>query len=181
MCTLRAQEVAPDQGQGIDAGSAELDLFVFDESAHEFGARVLRLCPVGRLLGRQQHAALDLDQHRRHQQVFAGQLEVVSADLCDVFQVLACDAGQRDVEDVEVLLADEVQQQVQRAFESLEKDLERVRRDVQVMRHPEQRLAIQSGHRYLVDHLRGRRRCLSRQPRGRCRRTHSAQVFDWYT
>jgi hypothetical protein len=93
--------------------------------------------------------ALDLDEHRRHQQVLAGQLEVVLADLVDVGQVLARHAGQRDVEDVEVLLADQVQQQVQRAFEGLEEDLQRIRRDVQVLRHAKQRLAVQARHGHL--------------------------------
>jgi hypothetical protein len=65
----------------------------------------------------------------------AGQLQVALADLLDVVQVLARHAGQRDVEDVEVLLADQVQQQVQRAFEGLQEDLQRVGRDVQVLRH----------------------------------------------
>ena len=73
------------------------------------------------------------------------------ADLLDVVQVLARHVGQRDVEDVEVLLADQVQQQVQRALEGLEEDLQRVGRDVQVLRQREQRLAVQAGHRHLVD------------------------------
>jgi hypothetical protein len=42
-------------------------------------------------------------------------------------------SGHRDVEDVQVLPADQVQQQVERAFERLEDDFERVRRDVQVL------------------------------------------------
>jgi hypothetical protein len=62
----------------VEPGGGELDLLVLHQAAHEFGARVLGLAAVGALLRRQQHAALDLDQHRRHQQVFAGQLEVVA-------------------------------------------------------------------------------------------------------
>jgi hypothetical protein len=38
----------------------------------------------------------------------------------------------RDIEDVQVLLADQVQQQVERAFEGFEENLQRVRRDVQI-------------------------------------------------
>jgi septation ring formation regulator EzrA len=60
-------------------------------------------------------------------------------------------------------LADQVEQQVQRALEGLEEDLERVRRDVQVLRQLEQRLAVQAGHRDLVDDVgRGRRRLVER-------------------
>ena len=61
--------------------------------------------PSAVLLRRQQHARLDLDQHRRHQQVVAGELEVGAPDLLDVGQVLPGHARHRDVEDVEVLLA----------------------------------------------------------------------------
>src|SRR5690606_14873446 len=39
-----------------------------------------------------------------------------------------------NVEDVDVLLADQVQQQVERTFEGLEENLQRIRRDVQVQR-----------------------------------------------
>jgi hypothetical protein len=95
------------------------------------------------LLG-QQHARLDLDQHRRHQQVFGSQFQVALADLLDIFQVLQGDLGHRDVEDVEVLLADQVEQQVERPFEGVEEDLERIGRDVQVVRHAQQRLAVQA-------------------------------------
>ena len=83
----------------------------------------------------------------------AASSRLVLADLLDVGQVLARHARHRDVEDVEVLLADQVEQQVERAFEGLEEDLERVGRDVQVVRQREQRLAVQPGHRDLVDHL----------------------------
>src|SRR6185436_6995491 len=97
------------------------------------------------------HARLDLDQHRRHQQVVGGELEVARADLVDVGEVLARHARHRDVEDVEVLLADQVEQQVERPFERLEEDLERVGRDVEVLRQVEQRLTVQAGDGDAVD------------------------------
>jgi hypothetical protein len=74
---LRAQEVAAEQRQRVELGRAELDLLVFDQAAHQFGARVFGFAAVVALLGRQQHAALDLDEHGRHQQVLAGQFQVV--------------------------------------------------------------------------------------------------------
>ncbi|MCY1354972.1 hypothetical protein D9M69_413730 [compost metagenome] len=67
------------------------------------------------------------------------------------------DLRHRDVEDVEVLLADQVQQQVQRAFERFQEDLERIGRDVQVLRQLEQRLAVQARERHPVDHVGGTR------------------------
>ena len=72
------------------------------------------------------------------------------ADLVDVGQVLPRHVGQRNVEDVEVLPADQVQQQIERSFEGLKEQLQRVGRDVQILRQLEQRLAIQAGHGHAV-------------------------------
>ena len=131
---LGAQEVAAEQRQRVEPGRGELHLLVLEQAAHQLGARVVGLLAVGALARRQQHARLDLDQHRRHQQVVAGELEVARADLLDVGQVLPRHARQRDVEDVEVLPPDQVEQQVERALEGLEEDLERIGRDVEVVR-----------------------------------------------
>jgi hypothetical protein len=105
---------------------------------------------------RQQHARLDLGQDRGHHQVLGGQLEAQVLQHVDVVDVLAGDLRDRDVEDVQVLPADQVQQQVERALEGLEDDLERIRRDVQVLRHLQHRLALEHGQRHLL--LLGRRR-----------------------
>ena len=91
---------------------------------------------------RQQHARLDLGQDRGHHQVLGGELEAHLVHRLDVLDVLARDLGDRDVEDVQVLAADQVQQQVERTFERLEDDLERVRRDVEVARQLGDRLAF---------------------------------------
>ncbi len=122
-------------------------LLVLEQAAHQLGARVFGFLALGRLLGRQQHARLDLDQHRRHQQVLGGELEVGLAHFVDVAQVLPRQPRHRDVEDVEVLLADQVEQQVERAFEGLEEDLQRLRRDVEVVRQGEQGFAVEAGER----------------------------------
>ena len=140
-----------------ERGGLQLDLFVFEQAANQFGSRILGFIAVRCLLGRQQHARLDLDQHRGHQQVFGGEFEIGLANLVDVAEVLPRQPGHRDVEDVEVLLADQVEQQVQRAFERFQEDLERLGRDVQVVRQGEQRFAIQAGERNLIDHVRHRR------------------------
>jgi hypothetical protein len=146
------------------AHRGELDLLVLEQAAHQLGARVLGLGAALLALGRQQHARLDLDEHGRHEQVFGGQLQVAAADLVHVAQVLARDIHHGDVEDVEVLLADQVEQQVQRPLEGLQEDLQRVRRDVQVLRQREQRLAVEARQRHLVHHLGHGRFVL----RGRC-------------
>ncbi len=99
---------------------------------------------------RQQHARLDLGQDRGHHQVFGGQLEAQLLHRLDVVDVLAGDLGDRDVEDVQVLPADQVQQQVERAFEGLEDDFQRIRRDVQVLRDLQHRLAVHHRQRHFL-------------------------------
>ena len=99
---------------------------------------------------RQQHARFDLGQDRGHHQVFGGQLEAQVLHHADVFDVLARDLGDRDVEDVEVLAADQVQQQVERALEGIEDDFERVGRDVQVLRDLQHGLAMHHRQRHFL-------------------------------
>src|SRR5690606_22125259 len=102
-------------------------------------------------LHRQQHAGLDLDEQGRHEQVFAGQLKVVAPDLLHIRQVLTRDVRHRDVQHVEVLLTDQVKQEVERAFEGFEKDLQRIRRNVKVLRQVEQGLAVQTRQCHGID------------------------------
>ena len=68
----------------------------------------------------------------------------------DVGDVLAGYLGDRDVEDVEVLAADQVQQQVERAFERIEDDLQRIGRDVEILRDLQHRLAKHHRQRHFM-------------------------------
>ena len=68
----------------------------------------------------------------------------------DVGDVLAGDLRDRDVEDLEVLAADQVQQQVERAFERIQDDLERIRRDVEVLRDLQHGLAMHHRQRHFL-------------------------------
>jgi nucleotide-binding universal stress UspA family protein len=104
---------------------------------------------------RQEEARLDLDEHRRHQQVLGRELELRAPHHLDVAQVLARELRHRDVEHVHVLLADQVEQQVERSLEGLEEHLERLGRDVEVDRQRRERLAVDAR-----DRLRRRRRVL---------------------
>ena len=97
----------------------------------------------------QQHARFDLGKRRGHDQIFAGELELQPCMSVDIVHVLTRDVGDRDVEDVEVLPPDHVQQQVERAFESFEKHLQRLRRDVQIVRQLRHRLAVHHGEWHL--------------------------------
>jgi len=52
--------------------AGKLHLLVFQQTPHQLGARILTLVRLFSLLAaRQQHARLDVDQHRRHQQYSA--------------------------------------------------------------------------------------------------------------
>jgi hypothetical protein len=136
-------------GQGIDVFGGLLEAFVLLQPAHEVGARIV-FQAFFRRRARQEHARLDLGQDGGHDQVFGGELEAHLVHRLDVVDVLARDFGDRDVEDVQVLAADQVQQQVQRAFEGVEDDLERIRRDVQVLRDLQDRLAKHHRQRHLL-------------------------------
>ena len=98
------------------------------------------------------------------------------ADLVDVLQVLQRDGRHWNIKDIEILLADQVQQQVQRAFKCLEKDFQRIGRDVQIVGHAKQRLAIQPRKRDAIDDAR-RRIGLSGQGQFRCTRRQLREQF----
>ena len=76
-----------------------------------------------------------------------------------MYAVLHRQRRHRDVKHVEVLLADQIEQQVERPLEGFEKDFERVRRDVEVVRQTKQRLAVESGERDAVNRVRRRVSC----------------------
>ena len=67
---LRFEEVAAELGNLVKLGGGELHLLVFEQAAHQLCARVFGLFAFCHLLGRQQHARLDFNQHGCHQQVF---------------------------------------------------------------------------------------------------------------
>ena len=58
---------------------------------------------------------------------------------------MARNIGHRYVDDIEVFLADQVQQQVERTFKGLEKNLQRIRRDIQVQRQRIDCRALEDG------------------------------------
>ena len=120
---LGLQKIATVLRDHVQLHGGELHLLVFEQTAHQFGSWVFGFFAFGHLFGRQQHARFDLDQHGRHQQVFGRQLQIALPDFFNIGQVLARDASHRNVEDVEVLLSNQIEQQIQRAFESLKKHL----------------------------------------------------------
>ena len=177
---MRDLEVTPHLGHGRQLLRRELDLFVLQQAACQFHARVFLL---GRCARRpwQQHPRLDLDQQRRHQQVLGCKLEPVVVHHVDVLEILARQLRHRDVEHVQVLLANQVEQQVERTLEALENDLQRIGRDVEILGYREHRLAVdacdaghdgdhrghlRAGHRRQRRLRRGGSLCIGRGLRG---------------
>ena len=108
-----------------------LERLVLEQPAHELGAGVRPFdghlaLDRGRFFLGQKQARLQLQQRRRHHKELAGDVEVDLAHPLDVLQVLLGDQCDRNVEDVDLVLADQVQQQIQRAFEAGQRDHERV-------------------------------------------------------
>ena len=74
---------------------------------------------------RQQHLRLDLDQRRRHEDELAAQVDVQLFGLAEIVQVLVGDLRYRDVVDADLLLADQIEQQINRAGVLFQFDVER--------------------------------------------------------
>src|SRR5436190_4313478 len=81
------EEVAPELRQRVELLPGELHLFVLEQAPDELGARVLVL-RVRHRLSWKEHARLDFHQHRRHDQILGGQLEIPRAHHFDVLHVL---------------------------------------------------------------------------------------------
>ena len=69
---------------------------------------------------RQKHAALDVHQRRGHDEEVTGELEVIFFLGTQDLEVLLRDLLDRDIVDIDLVLADQEQEQVQRTFEDVE-------------------------------------------------------------
>ena len=74
-----------------------------------------------------------MDQRRRQDEIVAGDVEVHLLHQLDRFEVLRRDRGNRDVVDVELVLADQMQQEIERALELLELDRKGVGRRLEIV------------------------------------------------
>ena len=103
--------------------------------SREPGARIgFGFIVVALRRARQHHARFDFRQRRGHQQVFRRQYHVHFFHQVEVGEVLLGDEGNGDIEDVDVLLADEVDEQIERAAEGIEQDAQGIGRDIEVLR-----------------------------------------------
>ena len=100
-----------------------LEALVLEQALDEFAARIFgfALATLGGR-ARQQHLALDVDEQRRGVDEVAGDVDVGVLEVLDVGEKLRGDFRDGDVVDVDVLLADEVEQEVEGAVVDLADD-----------------------------------------------------------
>ncbi len=96
-----------------------LEALVLQQPLDQFAARIF-----GGVVGagghaRQQHLALDVNQQRRRVDELAGHVDVGGLELIDIGQELRGDLRDGNVVDVDVLLANQIEQQVERAVVDL--------------------------------------------------------------
>ena len=88
---------------------------MLEQALDELAAGVFRRFIRPGAGARQEHFALDVDEQRCGVDELAGDVDVRAFELVDIGQELGGDAGNRDVVDVDVLLADEVKEEVERS------------------------------------------------------------------
>ena len=93
------------------------DLLVLEQPPYQLGARVFPLVVVG--APGQEHLRLEPDKPAGHVEIVG---RLVEPELVDGAEELVGDPGDRDVGDLELLLAQEVEQQIERTGEGIELD-----------------------------------------------------------
>ena len=109
-------------------GRGVLELLVVDQARHQDVARLLGRellellveLELAAVLGGDEARRLDLQQGGCHHDEVAGDVEVELLHALDLCQVLVCDLRDADGADVHLLLAHQLQQQVEGALVGLE-------------------------------------------------------------
>ena len=103
-----------------------LEFFVFDELADQFPARIFLFALVfdrSLQVDRQQSAAFDVEKVRGHDDELAADLDVDGLHRLEIFEVLPGDPLDRNVINIHLVLAHEVEQEIERSLEDVEFDL----------------------------------------------------------
>ena len=100
-----------------------LEFLMVEQPADERVARILfalvGLCGIG---PRQQHAALDVNQRGRHHQELAREIQIELLHQPEVVEVLLGDERDRNVVHVHLILPNQMNEQIEGAFERLQLD-----------------------------------------------------------
>src|ERR1700730_10587625 len=99
-----------------------LELLILDQLSDQIPARILFLCFFIRwlLVDRQEIAALDVNEVRRHDDELSGDLKVQHPKSFEILKILAGDAFDRNIVNIDLVLLDQVEQQVERTFENFQ-------------------------------------------------------------
>jgi len=127
---LRLDDIATEQAltvidEAADDSGGLLDALILDELLDERPAGVMPFVCGGDFLfraafDREEHAALDVHERRGHDEEVTRELEIILLLCAQDLEVLLRDLLNRDVVDIDLVLADQEQEQVQRAFEDIE-------------------------------------------------------------
>jgi len=104
-----------------------LEGLVFQELPHQIGPGVLLFRGLVLAGGGQEHAGLDVEQGRGHDEVLPRQVQVQGTHAIQGGEVLFRDQGDGDVGDVDLVLLDEMEQKVQGTCKDVEADFIRHR------------------------------------------------------
>ena len=102
-----------------------LEFFVFDQLPDQIPARIVLVDVLLRrlLIDREQAAALQVNEVRRHDHELARNIDVQLLERLQILEVLLRDPLERDVVNIELVALDQVKQQIERSLENLEPDL----------------------------------------------------------
>ena len=114
-------------GQTADNGRGLLDAFILNELLDQGPAWVLAFRGrehffFGAAFDRQEHAALDVHQRRGHDEEVARQFKVVLLLCPEDLEVLLRDLLDRDIIDIDLVLADQEKEEVERTLEDIQAD-----------------------------------------------------------
>ena len=109
----------------LESAGGVFELFIFDELADEFPARIFVLVVFWGLVlffFGEQFAAFDVHESGGHNDEFAGDMNVPFPHLLDVLDEFGGQSSEVHLIDIHFLLADEVKQKVKRAFVNFKLD-----------------------------------------------------------
>src|SRR6185437_13002798 len=93
-----------------------LEFFVLEEAMNEFIARVFGFARGGERIGGQQHLRLDVDERGRDIDEIRGDVYIERFELVEIIEILLGDFGDGNIVDVHLLLANQIEQKIERAF-----------------------------------------------------------------
>ena len=118
----RREDVAPEERPPVELACGLLEALVLEQAGQELRARIGAFRFLGPALHRDQRARLDPRERCGHHQIFGCNVEVELAHEREVLEVLLGHAGDRDLGDIDLILADEMEQEVEGTLEERELD-----------------------------------------------------------